>query len=132
MPSSYSLADAIRHQTIQTCVYDGKVIILEMMRYSILGGVDKFGFLGRETNTSEQFAASLKDKSVVLRLTAGSQEAGFLASFCPITKFPVVVVIKYVQIPGVVPEYLIPYSVGVERCASISCRRLRRMIFGSA
>lgn len=44
-----------------------------------------------------QVVQALNAKAVVLRLTAGSQEAGFLASFCPISKFPTVVLIKCVQ-----------------------------------
>lgn len=46
---------------------------------------------------SLQVAQALNAKAVVLRLTAGSQEAGFLASFCPISKFPTVVLIKCAQ-----------------------------------
>ncbi|KAJ6145958.1 hypothetical protein N7497_007940 [Penicillium chrysogenum] len=45
----------------------------------------------------EEVARALNAKAVVLSLTAGSQEAGFLASFCPISKFPTVVLIKCVQ-----------------------------------
>ncbi|RJE23215.1 UBX domain protein [Aspergillus sclerotialis] len=52
----------------------------------------------------DEFTESLKDKSVIFKLTAGSPEAGFLASFCPITKFPVVVVIK----GGMLRQYLVP------------------------
>ncbi|OJJ43424.1 hypothetical protein ASPZODRAFT_103401 [Penicilliopsis zonata CBS 506.65] len=52
----------------------------------------------------EQFAALLKAKSVLLRLSAGSQEVGFLTSFCPIAKFPAVVVIRN----GMLREYIIP------------------------
>ena len=44
---------------------------------------------------SLQFAQLLEAKSITLRLTKDSQEAGFLTSFCPITKLPAVVVIKY-------------------------------------
>lgn len=43
---------------------------------------------------SMQVAQALNAKAVVLRLTAGSQEAGFLAPFCPISKFPTVILIK--------------------------------------
>ncbi|KAJ5427943.1 hypothetical protein N7445_009397 [Penicillium cf. griseofulvum] len=52
----------------------------------------------------EEVAQALNDKAVVLRLTAGSQEAGFLASFCPISKFPTVVLIKN----GTLKEYIGP------------------------
>jgi hypothetical protein len=45
---------------------------------------------------SLQVAPVLDAKAVLLRLTAGTQEAGFLTSFCPIAKFPTVVVIKSV------------------------------------
>lgn len=38
----------------------------------------------------------MKDNAVALRLAAGSQEPGFLASFCPITKLPTVVAIRCV------------------------------------
>lgn len=43
---------------------------------------------------SMQVAQALNAKAVVLRLTAGSQEAGFLTPFCPISKFPTVILIK--------------------------------------
>jgi hypothetical protein len=43
---------------------------------------------------SSKVVQAVNAKAVVLRLTAGSQEAGFLASFCPITKFPTVIIIK--------------------------------------
>lgn len=43
-----------------------------------------------------QLAQVLDSKSVLLRLMAGTQEAGFLTSFCPIATFPAVVVIKCV------------------------------------
>ncbi|QQK47870.1 UBX [Penicillium digitatum] len=49
-------------------------------------------------------AQALNAKAVVLRLSAGSQEAGFLASFCPISKFPTVVLIKN----GTLKEYIGP------------------------
>jgi len=42
----------------------------------------------------QQISRLLKERAVALRLAAGSQELGFLASFCPITKFPTVVVIR--------------------------------------
>jgi hypothetical protein len=36
----------------------------------------------------------LTAKAVVLRIQAASQEAGFLAAFCPIDKIPILVVIQ--------------------------------------
>ncbi|CAG8159435.1 unnamed protein product [Penicillium olsonii] len=51
-----------------------------------------------------EVAQALNAKAVVLRLTAGSQEAGFLASFCPVSKFPTVVLIKN----GTLKEYIGP------------------------
>ncbi|KAF7125214.1 hypothetical protein CNMCM5793_001323 [Aspergillus hiratsukae] len=52
----------------------------------------------------EQFARLLETRAVLLRLTKGSDEAGFLTSFCPIVRFPAVVVIKN----GMLREYLVP------------------------
>lgn len=43
-----------------------------------------------------QVAPSLQDKAVLLRIEAESQEATFLSAFCPITKAPMVVVVKSV------------------------------------
>ncbi|EAW09228.1 UBX domain protein [Aspergillus clavatus NRRL 1] len=51
-----------------------------------------------------QLAQSLQTKSVLLRLTKDSNEAGFLTSFCPIVRFPTVVVIKN----GMLREYIVP------------------------
>lgn len=45
-----------------------------------------------------QVAQVLGERSVLLRLAAGTQEAGFLTSFCPIAELPTVVVIKCVNI----------------------------------
>ncbi|CAI7668759.1 unnamed protein product [Penicillium bialowiezense] len=42
----------------------------------------------------DEIAQAVNAKAVVLRLIAGSPEAGFLASFCPVSKFPTVVLIK--------------------------------------
>ncbi|KAJ5116410.1 hypothetical protein N7456_000758 [Penicillium angulare] len=47
---------------------------------------------------------ALETNAILLRIIAGSQEAGFLTSFCPIAKFPTVVVIKN----GTLQEYLAP------------------------
>ncbi|KAF7717282.1 Uncharacterized protein PECH_007561 [Penicillium ucsense] len=52
----------------------------------------------------KEVAQALRDGSVLLRLTAGSQEAGFLSSFCPVAEFPAVIVIKN----GKLEEYLLP------------------------
>ncbi|PYH33059.1 UBX domain protein [Aspergillus neoniger CBS 115656] len=52
----------------------------------------------------EELSQLLQSKAVLLRFTKGSQEAGFLASFCPIVKFPTVVVIKN----GMMCDYLVP------------------------
>ncbi|GKZ94803.1 hypothetical protein AnigIFM59636_008533 [Aspergillus niger] len=51
-----------------------------------------------------QLAQLLQSRAVLLRFTKGSQEAGFLASFCPIVKFPTVVVIKN----GMMCDYFVP------------------------
>ncbi|KAB8236811.1 UBX domain protein [Aspergillus alliaceus] len=51
-----------------------------------------------------EFADLVASRSVLLRLTKDSQEAGFLTSFCPITKFPAVIAIKN----GMLREYIIP------------------------
>ncbi|KAJ5110913.1 hypothetical protein N7532_001448 [Penicillium argentinense] len=47
---------------------------------------------------------ALQEKAVSLRLSSGSQEAAFLTSFCPIPKFPTVVVIKN----GTLQEFIAP------------------------
>ncbi|GKZ71652.1 hypothetical protein AnigIFM50267_007694 [Aspergillus niger] len=52
----------------------------------------------------EELAQLLQSRAVLLRFTKGSQEAGFLASFCPIVKFPTVVVIKN----GMMCDYFVP------------------------
>ncbi|OJK00702.1 hypothetical protein ASPACDRAFT_42193 [Aspergillus aculeatus ATCC 16872] len=52
----------------------------------------------------EEFTRLLETRAVLLRLTKDSQEAGFLTSFCPIVKFPTVVVIKN----GMLCDYLVP------------------------
>ncbi|GLA29519.1 hypothetical protein ACMYSQ_003966 [Aspergillus niger] len=52
----------------------------------------------------EELAQLLQLRAVLLRFTKGSQEAGFLASFCPIVKFPTVVVIKN----GMMCDYFVP------------------------
>ncbi|KAJ6111702.1 hypothetical protein N7523_007763 [Penicillium sp. IBT 18751x] len=54
--------------------------------------------------TDDEVAPVLDAKAVLLRLAAGTQEAGFLTTFCPIAKFPTVVVIK----TGTLQEYLTP------------------------
>ncbi|KAJ5639719.1 uncharacterized protein N7484_007581 [Penicillium longicatenatum] len=52
----------------------------------------------------EEIAQILDAGAVLLRITAGSQEAGFLTSLCPIAKFPTVIVINN----GTLKEYLVP------------------------
>ncbi|KAJ5999093.1 hypothetical protein N7451_006903 [Penicillium sp. IBT 35674x] len=52
----------------------------------------------------EEIAQTLDAGAVLLRITAGSQEAGFLTSLCPIAKFPTVIVINN----GTLKEYLVP------------------------
>lgn len=42
-------------------------------------------------------AQVLTTKAVVLRLQAGSQEAGFLAAFCPVNEVPILVIIQYAR-----------------------------------
>ena len=43
-----------------------------------------------------QLASLLEQKAVLLRLEAGSTEAGFLSAFCSISDTPTFVVIRYV------------------------------------
>ncbi|CEJ56917.1 hypothetical protein PMG11_05629 [Penicillium brasilianum] len=62
----------------------------------------------QEYFSDNEVAQALSDKSVLLRLTAGTQEAGFLSSFCPIAEFPALIAIKN----GKMEEYLLP---GVSR-----------------
>ena len=45
---------------------------------------------------SIQLASLLEQKAVLLRLEAGSTEAGFLSAFCSISDTPTFVVIQYV------------------------------------
>ncbi|RAO72772.1 uncharacterized protein BHQ10_008784 [Talaromyces amestolkiae] len=52
---------------------------------------------------SEELRQLLSDSSVTLRLIAGTQEAGFLTSICPIQTFPAVIVIRN----GTLQEYLV-------------------------
>ncbi|KAJ5162347.1 hypothetical protein N7492_007739 [Penicillium capsulatum] len=52
----------------------------------------------------DEVAQALSAKAVVLRLNAGSQEAGFLSSICPVAKFPTVTVIMN----GTLKEYIVP------------------------
>lgn len=42
---------------------------------------------------ASQLAAHIQQQAVALRLQAGSQEAGFLAAFCPVSSTPALVVI---------------------------------------
>ncbi|KAL4973763.1 hypothetical protein BDW66DRAFT_99150 [Aspergillus desertorum] len=52
----------------------------------------------------EQFTQLLESQSVLLRIPKDSPEAGFLASVCPISKYPTVVVIRN----GMLREYIVP------------------------
>ncbi|KAL6233560.1 hypothetical protein BDW75DRAFT_185408 [Aspergillus navahoensis] len=52
----------------------------------------------------EQFTQLLESQSVLLRIAKDSPEAGFLASVCPISKYPTVVVIRN----GMLREYIVP------------------------
>ncbi|KAL2853903.1 hypothetical protein BJY01DRAFT_206103 [Aspergillus pseudoustus] len=54
---------------------------------------------------NEQFTRHLKTRSVLLRITKESPEAGFLASVCPVSQYPTVVVIKN----GMLREYIVPH-----------------------
>ncbi|KAJ5886452.1 uncharacterized protein N7473_009126 [Penicillium subrubescens] len=58
----------------------------------------------QEYFSDNEVAQALGGKSVSLRLTAGTQEAGFLSSFCPVAEFPALIVIKN----GKLEEYLLP------------------------
>lgn len=84
---------------------------------------------------SLQFAQLLEANSITLRLVKESQEAGFLTSFCPITKFPAVVVIKYgdnmrLEAWGIVnsmADWLI--SIGMARFENTSYQKFQRKAF---
>ncbi|KAL4997620.1 hypothetical protein BDV10DRAFT_169153 [Aspergillus recurvatus] len=52
----------------------------------------------------EQFKRVLESQSVLLRIAKDSPEAGFLASVCPISRYPTVVVIRN----GMLREYIVP------------------------
>ncbi|KAL4740212.1 hypothetical protein BDV11DRAFT_103829 [Aspergillus similis] len=52
----------------------------------------------------EQFTRLLESQSVLLRIAKDSLEAGFLASVCPISKYPTVVIIRN----GMLREYIVP------------------------
>jgi len=41
----------------------------------------------------DQLSTNLQQQAVALKLQAGSQEAGFLAAFCPVNSTPTLVVI---------------------------------------
>jgi hypothetical protein len=45
----------------------------------------------------QEFTRLLEARSVLLRITKESPEAGFLASVCPVSQYPTVVAIKYVS-----------------------------------
>lgn len=73
---------------------NGRMSISQMKRYGRLSWLYSYRRLCGLT--IQQITQLLKDKAVILRLREGTQEAGFLSSFCPISKYPTVVVIKYV------------------------------------
>ncbi|PKY07788.1 hypothetical protein P168DRAFT_285979 [Aspergillus campestris IBT 28561] len=52
----------------------------------------------------DEFARVLAERSVLLRLAKDAPETGFLTSFCPVTKYPTVVVI----LNGMLREYIVP------------------------
>ncbi|EED13912.1 UBX domain protein [Talaromyces stipitatus ATCC 10500] len=52
---------------------------------------------------NDELRGLVSDSSVTLRLIAGTQEAGFLTSICPIQTFPAVIVIRN----GMLQEYLV-------------------------
>ncbi|CEL07789.1 hypothetical protein ASPCAL10943 [Aspergillus calidoustus] len=52
----------------------------------------------------EEFTRLLEARSVLLRITKESPEAGFLASVCPVSQYPTVVAIKN----GMLREYIVP------------------------
>ncbi|KAL2816901.1 hypothetical protein BJX63DRAFT_128861 [Aspergillus granulosus] len=52
----------------------------------------------------EEFTRLLETRSVLLRIAKESPEAGFLASVCPVSQYPTVVVIKN----GMLREYIVP------------------------
>ena len=71
---------------------------LQMMRYASINRTT-YLFVSQSSqywlaDIPPQLNQLLQDKSVSLRLQSGTQEAGFLASICPIPKLPAVVVIK--------------------------------------
>ncbi|KAL4805487.1 hypothetical protein BDV18DRAFT_141054 [Aspergillus unguis] len=51
----------------------------------------------------EQFTQLLETKSVLLRIAKDSPEAGFLASVCPVTQYPTIVIIRN----GMLREYIL-------------------------
>ena len=44
--------------------------------------------------SDEEISADLKEQTVAIKLKAGSQEAGFLNSICPINSTPAIIVIR--------------------------------------
>ncbi|KAL2866030.1 uncharacterized protein BJX67DRAFT_357086 [Aspergillus lucknowensis] len=52
----------------------------------------------------EEFTSLLEARSVLLRITKDSPEAGFLAPVCPVSQYPTVVVIRN----GMLREYIVP------------------------
>ncbi|KAL3466778.1 hypothetical protein BJX64DRAFT_284331 [Aspergillus heterothallicus] len=54
--------------------------------------------------SDEDFSRLLETRSVLLRITKESPEAGFLTSVCPVSQYPTVVAIK----DGMLREYIVP------------------------
>jgi hypothetical protein len=75
---------------------DGKVNGCEMLLYVSSLAYAALSELRRSPPDaySLQVSQLLTAKAVILRLQAGSQEAGFLAAFCPIGEVPSLVVIQ--------------------------------------
>ncbi|KAK9860911.1 UBX protein [Penicillium brevicompactum] len=84
---------------IAAAVSDAKAVICFVRDDEELSSTWESAYFG-----DDEIAQAVNAKAVVLRLTAGSQEAGFLASFCPVSKFPTVVLIKN----GTLKEYIGP------------------------
>ncbi|KAJ5335329.1 hypothetical protein N7452_007732 [Penicillium brevicompactum] len=84
---------------IAAAVSDAKAVICFVRDDEELSSTWESAYFG-----DDEIAQAVNAKAVVLRLTAGSQEAGFLASFCPVSKFPTVVLINN----GTLKEYIGP------------------------
>ncbi len=67
---------------------------------------------------SEQLKSSLSSQTVLLRLKAGSTEAGYLAAIFPLPKIPTLVLIKYV--PCLLPVSFSIVYIRSKRILSVS------------